>query len=173
MKVASFSRSAPRHSGAVSLIGLAVALALCLGVGALGAVWTADGVRTWYPTLAKPPITPPNWLFGPVWTALYLIMGYAAWRVWRRSGFGGAPAALALFGIQLALNLAWSHLFFGRHSIGTAFVEILALLAAIIATAAAFARTDRVAAWLMIPYIAWVAFASVLTGWIWLLNRGA
>lgn len=164
--------SAPRHGGAIGLIGLAVALALCLGAGALGGVWTAGGVREWYPALAKPPITPPGWLFGPVWTALYLIMGYAAWRVWRKAGFGGAPAALGLFGIQLALNLAWSYLFFGRHWIETAFVEILVLLAAIVATAAAFARTDRVAAWLMAPYIAWVAFASVLTGWIWVLNRG-
>jgi translocator protein len=106
-----------------------------------------------------------------VWTALYLIMGYAAWRVWRRAGFGGAPAALALFGSQLALNLAWSYLFFGRQWIGAAFVEIAVLLAAIAATALAFARTDRIAAWLLAPYAAWVAFASVLTGWIWILNR--
>ena len=164
---------APRIRGAESLAGLAVALALCVGVGVLGGVWTAAGVRDWYPALAKPPITPPSWLFGPVWTALYLIMGYAAWRVWRKAGFGGAPAALALFGIQLALNLAWSYLFFGRQWIGAAFVEIIVLLVAIAATALAFARTDRVAAWLLAPYAAWVAFASVLTGWIWILNRAA
>ena len=170
MQTAIGTRSAARHSGAVSLIGLAFALALCVGVGALGGVWTAGGVRDWYPTLAKPPITPPGWLFGPVWTALYLIMGYAAWRVWRKAGFGGAPAALTLFAIQLALNLAWSYLFFGRHWIGAAFAEIIVLLIAIGATALAFARTDRVAARLLVPYIAWVAFASVLTGWIWMLN---
>lgn len=173
MPIVSLHGSAPRHRGAASLIGLAVALGLCLGVGALGAVWTADGVRDWYPTLAKPPITPPNWLFGPVWTALYLLMGYAAWRVWRRGGFAGAPAALALFGIQLVLNLAWSYLFFGRHWIGAALAEIAVLLAFIVATAFAFARHDRLAAWLLLPYAAWVAFASVLTGWIWALNRAA
>lgn len=165
--------SAPRHGGAIGLIGLAFALALCVGIGALGSVWTAAGVRDWFPALAKPPINPPAWVFAPVWTALYLIMGYAAWRVWRTAGFKGAPAALTLFGLQLALNLAWSYLFFGRHWIGAAFVEIVVLLAAIAATALVFARTDRLAAWLLVPYIAWVAFASVLTGWIWLLNRAA
>lgn len=173
MPIVSLSTAESRHRGAASLVGLVIALALCLGVGALGAVWTAEGVRDWYPTLAKPPITPPNWLFGPVWTALYLLMGYAAWRVWRRAGFAGAPAALALFAAQLALNLAWSYLFFGRHWIGAAFAEIAVLLAAIIVTALAFAHHDRLAAWLMLPYAAWVGFASVLTGWIWVLNRAA
>lgn len=170
MRTRSSHSTGLRHGGGAGLIGLAVALALCLGVGALGGVWTAAGVRDWYPALAKPPITPPDWLFAPVWTVLYLMMGYAAWRVWRRAGFGGAKAALALFGLQLALNLAWSYLFFGRHWIGAAFAEILVLLAAIAATAIAFARTDRVAGWLLVPYIAWVAFASVLTGWIRMLN---
>lgn len=173
MPIVSLHAASPRHYGAASLVGLVIALALCLGVGALGAVWTADGVRDWYPTLAKPPITPPNWLFGPVWTALYLLMGYAAWRVWRRAGLAGAPGASTLFAFQLVLNLAWSYLFFGRHWIGAAFAEIAVLLAFIVATAFAFARHDRLAAWLLLPYAAWVAFASVLTGWIWALNRAA
>jgi tryptophan-rich sensory protein len=170
MQTAIRTRSAPRHRGAISLIGLAFALALCVGIGALGGVWTAAGVRDWYPALAKPPITPPPWLFASVWTTLYLAMGYAAWRVWHKAGFGGAPAAMALFGIQLALNLAWSYLFFGQRLIGAAFAEIIVLLAAIAVTALAFARTDRAAAWLLAPYAAWVGFASVLTGWIWMLN---
>ena len=173
MTIVSLTGAVPHARGTRALVGLAFALALCLGVGALGGVWTAGGVRDWYPTLAKPPITPPDWLFAPVWTTLYLLMGYAAWRIWRRAGFAGAPAALTLFGIQLALNLAWSYLFFGRHWIGAAFAEILVLLAAIVATAVAFARQDRLAAGLMLPYIAWVSFASVLTGWIWALNRAA
>ncbi len=171
MQTSILSSPGPRRTLALDLIGLVLALALCLGVGALGGVWTAAGVREWYPALAKPPITPPPWLFAPVWTTLYLIMGYAAWRVWRKAGFSGAPVALALFGFQLVLNLAWSYLFFGRHWIGAAFAEIIVLLVAIAATALAFARTDRIAAWLLAPYAAWVAFASVLTGWFWLLNR--
>ena len=170
MSAISLESGVPRFRGASGFAGLAVALALCLGVGALGRLWTAAGVRDWYPELAKPPITPPGWLFGPVWTALYIAMGWAAWRIWRRAGFAGAAAPLSLFGVQLALNLAWSYLFFGRHWIGAAFAEILFLLAAIAVTALAFARRDRFAAWLLVPYFAWVAFASVLTGWIWMLN---
>lgn len=153
------------------IIALVFFVGLCLAVGALGGVWTAESVRTWYPTLAKPPINPPNWVFGPVWTVLYIAMGFAALRVWRHSGLRRARWALAVFAVQLGLNLAWSYLFFGRHLIGAALIDIMLLLAAIVATALLFARHDRVAAWLMVPYGAWVAYASVLNGWIWALNR--
>ncbi|MCW5771053.1 MAG: tryptophan-rich sensory protein [Rhodospirillaceae bacterium] len=161
----------PRWRGVPAYAGLAVALAVCLTVGYLGSLWTAPGVRDWYPDLAKPPITPPNWVFAPVWTALYVLMAVAAWRVWRRAGFGGAPVALSLFGLQLALNLFWSYLFFDRHLIGAATVEIAVLFMSIAATAIAFARIDRLAALLLLPYLAWVGYAGVLTGWIWVLNR--
>ena len=134
---------------------------------------TARSIADWYPLIRKPPITPPNWVFAPVWTALYGMMGFAAWRVWRRGGIANAPAALLAFFVQLALNLAWSYIFFGRQQIGLALVEIAALFVAIVVTAVLFARTDRLAAWLMAPYATWVAYASVLNGWIWVLNRAA
>lgn len=165
--------SGNRIGGAPAVLGLVAAIGLCLAVGALGSVWTAESVRGWYAALAKPPINPPNWVFAPVWTALYAMMGFAAWRVWRRAGLGGAAGSLGLFCIQLALNLAWSYLFFGRHWIGIALFEIVVLWLAIAGTALAFARTDRFAAWLMAPYLAWVAYAAVLNAWIWALNRGA
>jgi len=152
-------------------IVLLALVGICLGVGAIGALWTARSVAEWYPQIRKPPITPPNWLFGPVWTALYVLMGIAAWRVWRRAGLVGGRGSLAVFGFQLALNLAWSYLFFGMQNIGLALIEIIVLLVAIFATIILFARWDRVAAWLLAPYAAWVAFASVLNGWIWVLNR--
>lgn len=154
-------------------IVLLVLVGICLGVGALGASWTARSIAEWYPFIRKPPITPPNWLFAPVWTTLYVLMAFAAWRVWRRGGIPGAPAALAAFVVQLGLNLAWSYIFFGRREIGFALVEIVALWIAIVVTTALFARTDRVAAWLMIPYLAWVTYASVLNGWFWALNRAS
>jgi tryptophan-rich sensory protein len=165
--------AAHRYGTAVEIGGLVVAVGLCLGVGAAGGVWTAEGVRGWYAALVKPPITPPGWVFAPVWTTLYVLMGFAAWRVWRKAGFGGAPAALGVFSIQLALNLAWSYLFFGRHWIAAALADIIALVCAIGVTAILFARGDRLAAWLLVPYLGWVAFASVLNAWIWLLNRPA
>lgn len=152
-------------------IVLLALVGICLGVGALGASWTARSVAEWYPLIRKPPITPPSWLFAPVWTALYVLMGIAAWRVWRRAGMAGGGGALAVFGVQLALNLAWSYLFFGLQNIRLALIEIVVLLIAILATIVLFARWDRVAAWMLAPYAAWVAFASVLNGWIWVLNR--
>jgi tryptophan-rich sensory protein len=160
-----------RYGKTVEVAGLVVAVGLCVGVGALGSVWTAESVRGWYAALAKPPITPPGWVFAPVWTTLYILMGFAAWRVWRKARFGGASAALILFCIQLALNLAWSYLFFGRHWIGLALADIATLVCAITATAVFFARIDRLAAWMLVPYLAWVTYASALNAWIWVLNR--
>ncbi len=170
--MATFDGALQRRTMGGDIVALVIFVGLCLAVGALGGTWTAESVRTWYPTLAKPPINPPNWVFGPVWTVLYIAMGIAAWRVWRADGVFRARVALAAFGVQLALNLAWSFLFFGRHLIGAALIDILLLLAAIIGTLMLFARHDRIAAWLMVPYAAWVAYASVLNGWIWALNRG-
>ena len=131
---------------------------------------TATSVGTWYPTLAKPAFNPPNWMFAPVWTALFFMMAIAAWRVWRRDGLRKARWALMLFALQLALNLSWSIVFFGLRSIGWALVEIVALLLAILATTLVFWQRDRVAGMLFIPYAAWVAFATVLNAAIWRLN---
>jgi len=131
---------------------------------------TATSVGTWYPTLVKPAFNPPNWMFAPVWTALFFMMAIAAWRVWRRDGLRNARWALMLFALQLALNLSWSIVFFGLRSIGWALVEIVVLLLAILATTLVLWQRDRVAGMLFIPYAAWVAFATVLNAAIWRLN---
>ena len=158
--------SARRHD----LLGLAAFIALCLGVSAIGGWVTAESVATWYRTLARPSFNPPDWVFGPVWVTLYLMIAVAGWRVWRRHGLAGARAEMAAYALQLALNLGWSFVFFGARMIGAAFAEILLLLAAILVTAALFWRADRVAGLLLVPYAAWVAFASVLNFELWQLN---
>jgi translocator protein len=134
---------------------------------ALGGVTTAGAVRDWYPTIAKPTWTPPSWIFGPVWTALYAMMAVAAWLVWRRVGWGGA---LVWFAVQLALNAAWSPVFFGMHRIGLALVNIMLLWLAIAGTTVAFWRVVPVGGWLFVPYLAWVSFATALNFAIWRLN---
>jgi tryptophan-rich sensory protein len=145
-------------------------IALCLGVAAAGGAVTASSVGTWYAALAKPSFNPPNWVFAPVWTALYLMMAVAAWRVWRRRGAPGAHPALAMWALQLALNLCWSYVFFGLRLIGGALAEIAVLLAAILVTALLSWRIDRVAGALLAPYAAWVAFAALLNAALWRLN---
>ncbi|MBE0567237.1 MAG: tryptophan-rich sensory protein [Krumholzibacteria bacterium] len=124
----------------------------------------------WYAGLAKPAWTPPDAVFPVAWTILYLLMGYAAFRVWYRHGFAGARIALGLWGVQLVLNLAWSWLFFGRQAMGAAFFEMMLLWAAILATFQAFRQRDRLAAVLLLPYLAWVGFAWVLNFAVWRLN---
>jgi benzodiazapine receptor len=152
---------------ALTLVGF---VAACLAIGALGAAVTAPAIATWYPILAKPSFNPPNWIFGPVWTGLYVLMAVAAWLVWRRAGATHARTALLLFVLQLALNSAWSLLFFGLHRIDLALIDIVLLLGAIVATMLAFYRHRPVAAWLLVPYLAWVSFATVLNLAIWRLN---
>lgn len=124
----------------------------------------------WYATLAKPSFNPPNSVFAPVWSALYLLMAIAAWRSWRKSGI---DVAIGLWLAQLVLNAAWPWLFFGRHLLAVALMGIIALLALIIVTTAAFFRRDRAAGWMMLPYIAWVGFATLLNAALWQLNAVA
>ncbi|GAC1363230.1 MAG: TspO/MBR family protein [Herpetosiphon sp.] len=147
------------------------ALLLPVVVGGGGAIATAKSLTTWYPTLEKPSFNPPNWIFGPVWTTLYLLMGIAHFLISRQ---GVDPKvgrqAQVWYGIQLALNGAWSVLFFGRRSPLAALVEIVLLWLAIGLTIRAFARIDRRAAALLVPYLLWVSFAAVLNGAIWRLN---
>lgn len=152
------------------LAALAGFVLLCFAVAGIGGLATASGVETWYPTLVRPGFNPPDWIFGPVWTVLYLLMAIAAWRVWRRPSSRPRSVALAAFGLQLALNLAWSLLFFGLRSPGAALVEIFLLLGAIAATAYLFWRQERLAGLLFVPYLLWVAFATLLNASIWLLN---
>jgi benzodiazapine receptor len=161
---------AARPSPTGQLLVLAGLIALCLAVGALGALATAQSVGTWYQTLAKPSFNPPDRVFGPVWTALYVLMAVAAWLAWRSAGWRAARPALMLFALQLALNLGWSLLFFGARWIGGALVEVVLLWFAIAATIAAFRRHSQWAGILMMPYIAWVTFATALNFAIWRLN---
>jgi tryptophan-rich sensory protein len=121
----------------------------------------------WYLTLQKPAWTPPGWLFGPVWTLLYIMIAVAGWRVWRAAGVG---PALVVWGTGLALNALWSWLMFGIHRIDLALVDIVALLASIAVFIALAWRVDRVAAWLFVPYVAWVGFATALNFAIWRMN---
>jgi benzodiazapine receptor len=156
--------------GVRSLAALAGFVVLCFIVAAVGGAVTATSVGTWYAGLAKPSFNPPDWVFGPVWTVLYVMIAVAGWRVWRRRGEGGARLALGAWGLQLALNLVWSLVFFGARMIGAALAEIVVLLAAILVTAMLFWRIDRVAGALFTPYAAWVGFATVLNAALWRLN---
>jgi len=160
----------PRLTARQDVLGLAAFLLVCLVVSGIGGLVTATSVGGWYATLNKPVFNPPNWVFGPVWTVLYLAMAVAAWRVWRRAESIGRIRALAVFGIQLGLNLLWSVLFFGFQQIGLTLVDIVLLLTAITLNARLFWHIDRVAGWFFVPYIVWVVYATALNGSLWLLN---
>jgi translocator protein len=153
------------------LAGLAFWTTLCLGVSAIGGAITRISVSDWYQGLTKPSFNPPDWVFTPVWISLFILMGVSAWLVWRRTGFRQGRVPLALFGIQLALNLAWSWLFFGVRSVGWALVEIVILWAAILVTVDGFRRVSAMAGLLLIPYLLWSSFAVALNASIWWLNR--
>ena len=146
-------------------VSLILFLVLVLGGGLLLGGLTVPG--GWYASLTKPSFNPPAWLFGPVWTVLYVLIAVAGWRVWQcdRTGW-----PMRLWWAQLALNFLWTPVFFGAHQIGLALIVILLMLAAILGFIATAWRLDRVAAWLFVPYAVWVAFASVLNGSIWALN---
>lgn len=149
-------------------VGLGGWLLLCFGAAAFGSLFMPG---EWYSQLQKPAWNPPNWIFGPVWTALYTMMAVAAWLIWCRGGFAAQRLALGLFLLQLLFNAAWSALFFGLRNPGLAFAEIVVLWLAIIGTVMAFWRTHRVSAVLLLPYLAWVTFAAALNFTLWQLNR--
>jgi tryptophan-rich sensory protein len=149
---------------------LALFIALNIAISALGGWVTAGSVGTWYLTLEKPPFNPPNWIFAPVWSALYLMIAIAGWRTWRRSAGPRRQLALTAYAVQLALNLSWSFVFFGAHLIGPALAVIASLLAAILVNAFLFWRIDRAAGVLLLPYAVWVSFATLLNAALWRLN---
>jgi benzodiazapine receptor len=151
-------------------VGLALSVVVCFAVAGVGSLFTRPAIEGWYAALRKPFWTPPNWIFGPVWSALYLGMAIAAWLVWRRAGFAGARLPLTLFALQLVLNLAWAGVFFGLRIPGAAFAEIVLLWLFILVTTAAFWPLSRAAAWLMVPYLLWVTYAAALNYAIWRLN---
>lgn len=153
-------------------------LILCVVVvmvlGASGGFVTAKGIPGWYAGLSKPPGTPPNVVFGPVWTALYLMIGISLARVWHFAKAGPEKRrALVRFFIQMALNLAWSPLFFGAHLVAVALAVIVALWVMILLTILAFKPLDRTAAWLLVPYLAWVSYATYLNSGFLVLNAAA
>jgi len=162
----------PRHR-LLDLAGLAFFVALCLGIGALAAGVVATSVHSWYADLVKPSFAPPNAVFGPVWTVLYVMMAVAAWRVWRAADRDTTRGPLTLFALQLALNLGWTVVFFGLEKIGAAVATIVVLDVGVVVTLLAFRTIDRGAALLMVPYLAWVSFATVLNITLWRLNPTA
>lgn len=154
----------PRAHRHLALLGFVLA---AFAAAAPAGLWPPG---EWYQSIAKPEWNPPSWVFGPVWSTLYLLMGIAAWRVWR-GAHADRGAALMLWWAQLALNALWSPLFFGLQRLDLALLEIVLLLAAIVATARAFRAIDRLAWAMMLPYVAWVAFAAFLNYTLWQLNR--
>lgn len=152
------------------LPGLAGWLLVSFAAAAAGAVASIEA-RDFYLQLVRPAWAPPGWLFAPVWSTLYFLMGIAAWLVWRAHGFRAARLALLLFVVQLAANALWTWLFFRWRLGAAAFVEILLLWGLIVATMAAFWRSRRLAAMLLAPYLAWVTFAAALTLAVWQLNK--
>lgn len=151
-------------------VGLAFFLSICIAAMIAGAVVTTPNVTTWYKELTQPLWTPPPWLFGPVWTVLYIMMAVSAWLVWKRADASNARWPLMLFGIQLVLNIAWSWVFFGMKSPVLALIEILLLLFAIALTMIIFWKISRMASLLLAPYIVWVMFATSLNVGFWWLN---
>ena len=141
---------------------------VCEAAGIAGSVFTISAIPSWYAALQKPWFTPPNWLFAPVWLALYFLMGAVLYLLWGKRSQSGA--ALAAFGVQLVLNITWSAVFFGAHELFYGFVVIAVLWLAILVTAAFSYRVSRGAAALLIPYILWVTIASALNYYVWVLN---
>lgn len=150
-----------------------VFVATCLSVGFLSGMATRSSVTTWFPNINKPFFNPPSWVFGPVWSLLYTMMGVAAGLVWNRIDFEreAVKRALLFFGIQLALNALWSVLFFGFKNPFLAFIEIILLWLLIYETLVQFRKVDKIAGYLLIPYLLWVSFATILNASIWWLNR--
>ncbi|MFA5020541.1 MAG: TspO/MBR family protein [Patescibacteria group bacterium] len=162
---------------------LIISLLIPQVAGGLGSYFTINSVKDWYPVLVKPALNPPSWIFGPVWTTLFLLMGYALYLVWKDGSGKSKRLAYWAFGIQMVLNTLWSIIFFGLHSPGGALFEMIFLWLAILATIVAFAKISppssgiwttagrgKLAAWLLVPYIFWVSFAGYLNYAIWALN---
>lgn len=149
---------------------LIISLIATIGIGSLGGIFTIAEIPTWYAGLNKPSFNPPNWLFGPVWTSLYTMMGIAFYLVWKQPETEIRKKAIQLFIIQFVLNFFWSIIFFSLHSIGAALIEIIVMWIFILLAIIQFSKLSKPAAWLLVPYIAWVSFATLLTASIWKLN---
>ena len=150
---------------------LVICIVLTVGLGSLGGIFTASEIQGWYLHLNKPSWNPPNWLFAPVWTTLYLLMGIALYLVWKTPADADTKRwAVIVFVVQFVLNFLWSYIFFREHQLGWAFVEIIVMWLAILCTIIGFSRINKIAAWLLVPYISWVSFAAILNYTVWQLN---
>ena len=156
----------------MNIVKLIASIVICFLAGALGSFFTSSSIPTWYASINKPSFNPPNWIFGPVWSLLYLMMAIAAYLIWQKGLDNRAvQIALVLFAVQLLLNSLWSIIFFGWHSPFYAFIEIIFLWLSILFTITQFFSLSAAAGWLMVPYILWVSFASVLNYFVMILNR--
>lgn len=151
-------------------IKLILCIIIPLSIGALSGIATSSGVNDWFLTINKPSFNPPNYLFAPVWTGLYILMGISLYLVLKTPPSGSKKPAVAIFIVQLFLNFCWSFLFFKYQLIGVAFIEIILIWISIICMIYEFYKINRWAAWLQLPYLLWVSFASILNGAIWWLN---
>ncbi len=160
----------PARHRAHSAFVLAGFFAACFLVASVSSTFSIPAIPHWYAALNKPSFNPPNGVFGPVWTLLYALMAIAGWLVWKEPAGALRSSALRIFWLQLFLNFAWSWIFFRQHQLPGALLEIVLLWLAIVTATALFSRVSRIAAWLMLPYVAWVAFATILNFEIWRLN---
>jgi benzodiazapine receptor len=152
-------------------IKLIVSILLTVGLGLLGGIFTVTEIQGWFAQLNKPAWNPPNWLFAPVWTTLYLLMGIALYLVWKtNANIDTKRWAIVIFIVQFALNFIWSDIFFKQHQTGWAFVDIVVLWLAILCSIIAFSKISKTAAWLLVPYISWVSFAAILNYTILQMN---
>ena len=156
-------------SKSINIIKFIASIVICQVAGGIGAIFTTQSVQTWYPTLQKPSFNPPNWLFAPVWTLLYLLMGISLFLIWKDSK--DKKNAVILFSIQLVLNVLWSVCFFGLKIPLLGLIVIVILLAFILANIISFYKISKIAGILLIPYLLWVSFATVLNFSLWMLNR--
>lgn len=151
-------------------VKLVVSVLFTVGIGSLGGLFTISEIPGWYAGLQKPSFNPPNWLFGPVWSMLYLLMGISFYLIWKQPVSAVRNVGLTLFVIQFILNFFWSILFFNQHMIAAALLEMVFMWIFILLTMIWFAKLSPTASWLLLPYLCWVSFATVLTAAIWKLN---
>jgi len=153
------------------ILKLIISILICQGAGAIGSLFTSPAISTWYATIQKPSFNPPNWIFAPVWILLFILMGLSLYLIWSKGfKYKGTKIAIFIFFVQLILNILWSILFFGLQSPLFALIEIIILWFAILLTIISFYKVSKIAAYLLLPYIIWVSFASVLNFSILIIN---